>query len=406
MSGPTRCDAGVLIPGLCNRNPGGPSSGQSDLSVKLVVSLSMDVVDFMATFQNAFIVGVAQWLGESVDVADVKITCVCEVSCELNGGVTPEGSTCGGGSENALRRLQQSLSDTSAGLEVECEVAVSIAQEQARVSEYVQSPESQGDLAEALVEGGLPERAAAGASASVSYDRMGTDAVVVPSRPANYASVLLTVMIAVPLAMLMVGLAVYQNNRKRKPVAVAPLVFSIILAFYDFACDLWFATMRTPDPRYQYFSWIAAGVILVCLLTGAAGMYYEVSRFSFAKGQGSCLDWVVVVAAITNLELVVLIPWDEDSFSGMPDFVVASLPTLTVLVEDLPQLLIQGSYLMVSGDTDNLFVLLSVALSACSLLMRFTRSLLTIGARPVDEDDDDDGDGDEEGQGPGRREGL
>jgi len=44
-----------------------------------------------------------------------------------------------------------------------------------------------------------------------------------------------------------------------------------------------------------------------------------------------------------------------------------------VVVEDLPQLFIQGFYLISSGDTGNLVVLVSVAMSGCSLLLRFVR---------------------------------
>jgi len=46
---------------------------------------------------------------------------------------------------------------------------------------------------------------------------------------------------------------------------------------------------------------------------------------------------------------------------------------LGVVVEDLPQLFIQGFYLISSGDTGNLVVLVSVSVSGCSLLLRFVR---------------------------------
>jgi len=39
--------------------------------------------------------------------------------------------------------------------------------------------------------------------------------------------------------------------------------------------------------------------------------------------------------------------------------------------------MIQGAYLMVSGDTGNMVVLISVAMSAGSLLLRFTRSAIS-----------------------------
>ena len=42
-------------------------------------------------------------------------------------------------------------------------------------------------------------------------------------------------------------------------------------------------------------------------------------------------------------------------------------------MDDLPQLFIQGFYLMTSGDTGNLVVLVSVSVSGCSLLLRCVR---------------------------------
>lgn len=62
---------------------------------------------------------------------------------------------------------------------------------------------------------------------------------------------------------------------------------------------------------------------------------------------------------------------------GLPSATVAAMPTASVVVEDLPQLLVQGAYLLVSGDTGNLVVLISVGMSACSLLLRFTRSAMS-----------------------------
>jgi len=87
------------------------------------------------------------------------------------------------------------------------------------------------------------------------------------------------------------------------------------------------------------------------------------------------VDVVTVVLAVTNTDLLALLPWENasDAHEGMPDATTARLPVLGVVVEDLPQLFIQGFYLITSGDTGNLVVLVSVSVSGCSLLLRFVR---------------------------------
>jgi len=78
---------------------------------------------------------------------------------------------------------------------------------------------------------------------------------------------------------------------------------------------------------------------------------------------------------VTNTDLLALLPWENasDAHEGMPDATTARLPVMGVVVEDLPQLFIQGFYLITSGDTGNVVVLVSVSVSGCSLLLRFVR---------------------------------
>jgi len=57
-----------------------------------------------------------------------------------------------------------------------------------------------------------------------------------------------------------------------------------------------------------------------------------------------------------------------------------------VVVEDLPQLIVQGAYMVVSGDTQNYVVLVSLAMSSISLLLRFTRSAMAAALPSVVED--------------------
>ena len=57
-------------------------------------------------------------------------------------------------------------------------------------------------------------------------------------------------------------------------------------------------------------------------------------------------------ACYTDLELLVLLPWAEPNFKGLPSRSVAFLPSLSVIFEDLPQMCIQIVYLLASEDTD------------------------------------------------------
>ena len=51
-------------------------------------------------------------------------------------------------------------------------------------------------------------------------------------------------------------------------------------------------------------------------------------------------------------------------------------PTVTLLAEDLPQLFIQGLYLVLSRDIGNYVVISSVGLSGCCLLLRFAKAAM------------------------------
>jgi len=196
-------------------------------------------------------------------------------------------------------------------------------------------------------------------------------------------------MVAVPLALIVVGVAIYQNTKKPKPVPIAGLMFSITFAFYDFFSDVWFAVMPTPDPQFQYFTWIAGAVVGVAVVVGAYGVYYAMSRHALIAPAPGVVEYFLAAAAVTNMELLSLMPWEDDHVGGLPSTTVAAMPTASVVVEDLPQLMVQGAYLMVSGDTGNLVVLMSVGLSACSLLLRFTRSALLAAGMKVDHSDSD-----------------
>ena len=149
-----------------------------------------------------------------------------------------------------------------------------------------------------------------------------------------------------------------------------------MFAFYDYFSDVWFAVMPTPDPQFQYFTWIAGAIVGVATLVGAGGVYYAMSNHELIAPAPGVVEYVLAFAAVTNMELLGLMPWVSDAVGGLPSATVAFMPTASVVVEDLPQLIIQGAYMVVSGDTENYVVLVSLAMSSISLLLRFTRSAM------------------------------
>lgn len=113
---------------------------------------------------------------------------------------------------------------------------------------------------------------------------------------------------------------------------------------------------------------------------------------AYALSKHKVLEWGVVdfltaALAVTNTDLLSLLQWETSmpQYDGMPDKFTAQLPLIGVVVEDLPQLFIQGFYLITSGDTGNLVVLVSVAMSGCSLLLRFARGAFAFATSAADE---------------------
>ena len=111
----------------------------------------------------------------------------------------------------------------------------------------------------------------------------------------------------------------------------------------------------------------------VASLVGVGIVGYAVWKHKVAAW--GAVDVATAVLAVTNTDLLALLPWEDasDEYEGMPDATTARLPVFGVVVEDLPQLFIQGFYLISSGDTGNVVVLVSVSMSGCSLLLRFVR---------------------------------
>jgi len=188
--------------------------------------------------------------------------------------------------------------------------------------------------------------------------------------------VVVAIMVAVPTAMVVVGLAVYQNNKKAKPVKLPGLIVSVVFSWYDFMSDVWFALTPASDPQWAIFPVLGLVVVVLSTAIGAGVVVWVLSTHSVSRERWGVVDRVTAVLAATNLELLPLLPWEETGYEGLPSKTVATVPTVTLFAEDLPQLFIQGLYLVLSRDIGNYVVIASVALSGCSLLLRFAKAAM------------------------------
>ena len=369
------CKAGVTEATLCTAGSNCPAGSTQDPGRPLfrasIVMTGISPEEFLgdASLMEGFREAAAAALGADVLAADVSLDCVCPGSCEVVAGESPEGIACG--AEAAAARLRRGLLQDAAA-EVGVDYSVEAVDDDARLAYEARMASSDGEAAmqDGLIAGGFAPDVARSASVTV-YSADAAAASSVPTAE-DFTQVLITVMFAVPVAMLVVGLAMYQNSKKEKPVKLPGLITAVVFAFYDFFSDVWF--VATPVPaEYVGFTIAAAVAVGVATLVGAGIVGYSVWHHKVTEW--GAVDVATVVLAVTNTDLLALLPWESasDAYEGMPDATTAKLPVVGVVVEDLPQLFIQGFYLISSGDTGNLVVLVSVAMSGCSLLLRFVR---------------------------------
>ena len=361
------CMAGSMAPKACPVNancPPGSTANPLLMKLELSTTLAMDVADFIAGYQEAFRASVAEWLGATVSTDDVTILCMCDTSCTASAGVTSAGEACGATGAARRRSLQevQEVNITS----IDYEVLLGSTAEQRGVLATAKGADAALGLQASLAANGFDPDVAQ--SATVKVYTQEADGLA----DLDYTQVLITVMFAVPVAMLVVGLAMYQNSKKERPVKLPGLISAVVLTFYDFFSDVWFAATPLP-PDYVGFTIAASVAVGVATLVGIGIVAYSLWHHEVAEW--GAVDVVTVVLAVTNTDLLALLPWvgASDAYEGMPDRTTAQLPVMGVVVEDLPQLFIQGIYLITSGDTGNVVVLVSVSMSGCSLLLRFVR---------------------------------
>jgi len=349
--------------------PGATLADMTASGLVLQAALKSGVTAWVTDVQDPF--------GDPLAVDDVFLTCLCESgSCAANVGVTLSRMPCGTNG-TGIPTTRRAAQEASLGVDVE----VVVGSNEARVALEDRWESIAFSLRDALVASGALD-ASLYMDPPVVYAGLAPEAADVGNVGAlaaqaaeDYSQILVSVMVAVPLAMLVVAVAVYQNRKKEKPVKLPGLIVFILFAWYDLLSDVWFAVMPM-EPEYKGFSIACAVVIAFSTLIGLAVVVLVLRRHSLREFD--FVSTVLIIMATTNLDLLPLLPWADDSKDGVPDHKMNSLPTITILAEDLPQLLIQGSYLITSGDTGNVLVLVSVSISGCSLLLRFARGAMSM----------------------------
>ena len=368
----TQCTAGSNCPAGSTTDPGRPPFRASMFMTGIAPDEFLGDAGLLDGLRGA----VAAALGGTVAASDVSIDCACPGSCAVSAGESPEGKACG--LEVLALGRRKLLQDAPAEMEVEFSVEAADAETRQAFEERMASTEAQTLFQDNLIAGGFSPDVARSSSVTVVDTSASADVVIVNGFSAEdeLSMVVVAVLVAVPTAMVVVALAVYQNNKKAKPVKLSGLVVSVVFSWYDFMSDVWFGIAPAQDPQWAIFPLLGLIVVILSTLIGAGVVTWVLRNHSVDEERWGMVDRVTAVLAATNLELLPLLPWAETSYEGLPSKTVATVPTVTLFVEDLPQLFIQGLYLVLSRDIGNYVVIVSVALSGASLLLRFAKAAM------------------------------
>ena len=166
------------------------------------------------------------------------------------------------------------------------------------------------------------------------------------------------------------------------------LVINLFSATFDFASDALFAASLAGVPYYSfYFLYTVAclgGHMVVASVVTCYVVLVAYHRQKPGNEDGPLLDWkdfmgqvglygVILVMAVTNLEVLVCLPWKKKNravdYDGFPERWLMRLTYISVIVEDLPQLVIQAMFIVREGGS--MVTYISMGFSFTSFLIRF-----------------------------------
>ena len=156
----------------------------------------------------------------------------------------------------------------------------------------------------------------------------------------------------------------------------------VVIGSLDFASDVLFArlallTSPTPALAYLPMVFVAGPFVLstfpLLLIVAKNRDLIDMDTFARHPSFYACM----LVLALTNLEVLKLIPWRETRYDGFPSSRLLALTFFTTAFEDIPQTVLQVAYLIAMGRGDAIAII-SLGFSLCSIWVRGFRKLIII----------------------------
>ena len=179
-----------------------------------------------------------------------------------------------------------------------------------------------------------------------------------------------------------VGVGTVLFARKKRIALVA-------LGAADFYTDVLYCDLsRNSDPRSVYF---LASLFIICghIVVGALVIARLVARFRMhlraaVMKENSAAMAAVLMLSCTNLDVLACLPWTSEEFEGFPDRAFLRLTYVTVLVQNLPQLVLQAANTASNAAEVGVVTKVSLCFSALNIVLKALARLVVILARAIE----------------------
>ena len=163
------------------------------------------------------------------------------------------------------------------------------------------------------------------------------------------------------------------EKESNKITGIPYKLFICFFALADFILDIVFASSVT-IPVYRTISII---VIICSLITGlimTSKILQHIRHKNYVNtnlmidSKFSIIYSLITLLSISKLDLLILLPYTENSWKGFPDKKVLSWTLFSTFIEDLPQIILQILYLNESNKNE-IITILSLGSSFCYILL-------------------------------------
>ena len=160
------------------------------------------------------------------------------------------------------------------------------------------------------------------------------------------------------------------NMRKLRITASGLLC--IVIGAGDFASDVLFARHAIVVSGGTLLSYLPLVFVAGPFLLSTFPLLFIIARnrelldthkFSRHSSFYGCM----LVLALTNLEVLKLIPWKENKYDGFPTSRLLALTFITTAIEDIPQAILQISFLVINRSKPDAIAIISLGFSLCSI---------------------------------------